>query len=107
MGRLPELVENCVIYSNLVSTSEETGVLDLSELKWIYPTTSLPLVCEYGHNHSIEMRFPRDSRVSDYISNLIVRGRILCVVELIFLLLDSQMKKTIRPYHGSNMLPGR
>lgn len=82
--RLPELVRNYSKYSSLMDASKQTGSVDLSRITWIYPTTFLPLICEFVRDQSLDMKLPEDQKVRDYISTLIQRrpGQDCCATYL-------------------------
>lgn len=71
---LNDYLEYAIVQSNYAMT----GVVDLSHLKWIYPTTLLPSIGLLVNNPSSTYKPPQDPKAASYIKTMLENGRDHC-----------------------------
>ncbi|MEM0143231.1 MAG: hypothetical protein QXL94_04695 [Candidatus Parvarchaeum sp.] len=65
---VPPLVSHYIEFCRYRADSKKNGTLDLSEAKWFYPTTLLPLVNFASDNPNIKPKLPQKLEVRRYFS---------------------------------------
>jgi hypothetical protein len=72
------MLDHYLDYANVQSNFTKTGVVDLSHLRWIFPTTLLPSIGLLANNPSSKYRPPQDIKAASYIETMLEKGRDYC-----------------------------
>ncbi|MCE5295846.1 MAG: hypothetical protein LLG16_01930 [Euryarchaeota archaeon] len=67
-------MDNYLDYARVQSNFAETGIVDLGQLKWIYPTALLPSIGLLANNPSSVYVPPKDPSAAGYIETMLEKG---------------------------------
>lgn len=74
MPHQSSLLDNYLDYGKVQSVFSKTGVVDLSNLSWIYPTTLLPSIGLLLNDSNSGYEAPQDPKAASYIETMIEQG---------------------------------